>query len=172
MPFLDTLHAYFDAERSFGLFFIAPAGLALLCVAAMSWITQSGGFRWGLSLRTLAFGLLMLAGGVSLGLRTPGQVGALLSLYEASPASLLAEELPRMERVNANWPILLGVWTTMVLGGLGLRFGLHRDWAEGLGIALVLLGGVGLVIDSVSERRAEPYTAALEELAQAQREAN
>ncbi|MCB9791143.1 MAG: hypothetical protein H6741_00290 [Alphaproteobacteria bacterium] len=166
MPFLDVLHAYFDAEQRFGLLFIAPAGLAFIGVAAYTWLAEQGGFRWGLALPLGLFGLAILAVGVGLALRTPGQVEALVSAYQASPAAFLADELPRMDRVNANWTPLLATWTVLTLAGLGLRFGLHRDWAEGLGAALVLIGGLGIVVDSLSERRARPYTEALAAQAQ------
>ncbi len=78
---------------------------------------------------------------------------------------MLAEELPRMEKVNANWPIYIGMWTAMVLVGLGLRFGLEADWAHGVGPALILIGAMGFLIDGFAERRARPYTAALQALA-------
>ena len=45
---------------------------------------------------------------------------------------------------------------------LALRFGLRSDLAHGVGTALVFFAGVGLMIDGFAERRARPYTAALE----------
>lgn len=164
MAFLDVLHAYFDAERSFSLFFITPVGAALLLGAAYVWQSQTGGFRWGMLIPLVLFGLLLLAVGLGVGLRTPGQIDGLVAAYEASPAAFLADEVPRMAQVNRNWPIFLGTWIVLIVVGLGLRFGLRADWAHGLGPVLVLVGGLGVVIDTLSERRAAPYTAALEQL--------
>ena len=70
-----------------------------------------------------------------------------------------------MEKVNANWPMYIGMWTALVLAGLGLRFGLKADWAHGVGPALILIGAVGFLIDGFAERRARPYTESLEALA-------
>jgi lipoprotein signal peptidase len=70
-----------------------------------------------------------------------------------------------MKKVNDNWPIYLSTWTVLVLVGLGLRFGLKADWAHGLGPALILVGAIGFLIDGFAERRAQPYTDALETLA-------
>lgn len=81
--------------------------------------------------------------------------------YAQSPAALLAIEVPRMARVNANWPVLLATWCGLLGLGLALRFGVRRAWAEGLGTALVLVGALGVLIDTVSARRARPYTEAL-----------
>ena len=78
---------------------------------------------------------------------------------------MVAEELPRMRKVNANWPRLVATWATLVVVGLGLRFGLRADWAHGLGPALLLMGAVGFLVDGFAERRARPYTVALETLA-------
>ena len=49
--------------------------------------------------------------------------------------------------------------------GLGLRFGLKADWAHGVGPAIILIGAMGFLIDGFAERRARPYTQALELLA-------
>ena len=68
----------------------------------------------------------------------------------------------RGERIEALYFIM---WTTLVLVGLGLRFGLKSDWADGVGPAIVLIGAMGFLVDSFAERRARPYTQALEVLA-------
>ena len=78
---------------------------------------------------------------------------------------MLAEEMPRMNQVNANWPRLIATWAALVVIGLGLRFGLKADWAHGVGPALILVGAIGFLIDGFAERRAQPYTAALQQLA-------
>jgi len=78
---------------------------------------------------------------------------------------MVAEELPRMQKVNDNWPMYIGTWTTLVLVGLGLRFGLKADWAHGVGPAIILIAALGFLIDGFAERRARPYTEALEALA-------
>lgn len=49
--------------------------------------------------------------------------------------------------------------------GFALIYALRREWSTGLGVALVLASGIGLAVDSVAERRAHPYVAALEQLA-------
>ena len=93
------------------------------------------------------------------------QVEAIESELQREPGAMLANERPRMQKVNANWPIYIEMWTSMLLVGLGLRCGLKADWAHGVGPALILIGGMGFLIDGFAERRARPYTAALEALA-------
>jgi hypothetical protein len=42
---------------------------------------------------------------------------------------------------------------------------LKADWAHGVGPAIILIGAMGFLIDGFAERRARPYTEALEALA-------
>jgi hypothetical protein len=164
MPFLEIMQEYFRGERAEALWFIVPVGVASLAFATVVFRTQRDGFMWGVGTPFVVLGLVMLVVGMSVGLRTAGQVDGLTTLYQRDVAGLVAQELPRMEQVNRAWPIYLGTWVTFLVLGVGLRFGLHADWAQGLGIALAFFGGVGLMIDGFAERRARPYTAALEQL--------
>lgn len=104
--------------------------------------------------------------GIFIGGRTPTQVTALERAYGEDPVAMVAEELPRMEKVNANWPKLMAAWAAFTLIGLAIRFGLEADWAHGLGPALIFLSAVGFLVDGFAERRAVPYTKALKTLAQ------
>jgi hypothetical protein len=109
-------------------------------------------------------GLALLVTGAVVGLRTPGQVEHLTGLYEADKAAFIAEEVPRMEQVNANWPRYVTMYVVFLVVGAALRFAVHKDWALSAGTALILFAAIGLFIDGFAERRAEPYTQALEEL--------
>jgi hypothetical protein len=113
---------------------------------------------------------VMLIVGGAVALRTPQQVTDLTALYQSSPATFASQEVARMAKVNAWWPVYLTTWVVFILVGLSLRFIVARwldrgDWAMGLGIALCFFGGAGLVIDGFAERRAHPYTNALLALA-------
>ena len=78
----------------------------------------------------------------------------LVSLHEAEQA--------RMARVNQAWPKYLVIWGLMAVVGLLLRFATASDFWQGLGIALVFFGGVGLMVDGFAERRTHPYVDALQ----------
>ena len=85
--------------------------------------------------------------------------------FQSEPGAMVAEELSRMQKINDSWSIYIATWTTLVLIGFGLRFGLKADWAHGVGPAIILIGASGFLIDGFAERRARPYTEALEVLA-------
>ncbi len=167
MQFLDVMHTYFRGERLEALYFIVPVGLLLIAFAGVTLKAERGGFAWGLAIPLVLFGLVALATGLGVGLRTPAQVADIEAAYAADPSAMVAEELPRMEVVNANWPRYIAGYVVLVLLGLGLRFGLKADWAHGVGPALILIGALGFLIDGFAERRAVPYTEALEQIAAA-----
>ena len=165
MSFLEIMHAYFRGERIEALYFIVPTGLAMLALAAVALRAERGGFAWGLAVPLALCGVLLIGVGAAVGFRAAGQTTAIESGFQNDPVAMLSEELPRMQKVNENWPVYVGIWTTLVIAGLALRFGLKADWAHGLGPALILIGAVGFLIDGFAERRARPYTEALEVLA-------
>ena len=164
MPFLDVMHAYFRGERIESLYFIVPIGVAMVAFAAVTLRAERGGFAWGLAVPLVLFGLFAIGIGAAVGLRTNGQVAALEAGFQSDPGAMVAEELPRMHKVNRNWPVYIGMWTALVLIGLGLRFGWKAGWAHGVGPAFILIGAMGFLIDGFAERRARPYTEALEAL--------
>lgn len=162
MPFLDVMHAYFRGERIEALYFIVPIGVVMVAFAAVTLRAERGGFAWGLAVPLVLFGLFAIGIGAAVGLRTTGQVAAIDAGFQSDPGAMVAEELPRMRKVNDNWPIYIGMWTALTLVGLGLRFGLKVEWAHGVGPAIILIGALGFLIDGFAERRARPYTEALE----------
>jgi hypothetical protein len=165
MPFLDVLHAYFRGERIEALYFIVPIGLTMVAFAAVTLRAERGGFAWGLAVPLLLFGVFAIGIGAAVGLRATGQVAAIEAGFQSDPGAMVADEFPRMQKVNDNWPIYIALYTALVLVGLGLRFGPKADWAHGVGPAIILIGALGFLIDGFAERRARPYTEALEVLA-------
>jgi hypothetical protein len=107
-------------------------------------------------------GLVMAVVGGVVGFRSPGQVATLQAAVAADPGPALSEERARMEKVNRAWPVYLVAWGVFGVAGLALRFGTRGDFTQGLGVALVFFCGACLLVDGFAERRARPYTAALE----------
>jgi len=162
MTFLEQLQHYFQGERIAALAFMVPVGVFLFVLAGAAMKSEGGVFGVGIAVPLVVFGLFSGGVGLGIGLRTSAQVAALEAELATSPRTMLGKELPRMRKVNGNWPILVAVWAVFVVVGMGLRFGVKADWAQGVGPALVLAGALGLLIDGFAERRARPYTAALE----------
>lgn len=161
MTFIDILHEYFRGERQIGVT-LAVVGVGL--VAGAVWVirTQTGSFVWGLAGPLVIVGLAFGGGGAFLAIRTDKQVAALEAQMEKDASVVYATELPRMAKVNANWPRIKIAWTVSIVIALGLLMAVDRDWAKGLGLALLAICTILFFTDVFAERRAIIYTRALE----------
>lgn len=163
MKLLEAITTYFMGEKIEALVFILPLGLLSLVFGGWLLSESAGGpFARGVALPFLVMGLVMGVVGGVVGFRTPAQVASLAAAVEVAPEPALRAERARMEKVNRAWPLYLAAWAAFGVAGLALRFGTRGDFTQGLGIALVFFCGVCLLIDGFAERRARPYTAALE----------
>jgi hypothetical protein len=165
MGLLEVMRGYFDGEKTTGIAF-AIYGAVLLAVTFYLWRTQQGGFMWGIVVPLGIVGLGALVGGSVLAVKTGPQVDALASLFADDPVAFVAQELPRMQKVNANWPRLKLVWTIVIGLSLVVIWTVHKEWATGLALALLVAATSLMVLDVFAERRAKVYTAAIEVLVQ------
>lgn len=164
MSFVEILQEYFRGERQTGIA-LAVAGVGLLGGAFWVLRTQSGAFAWALLVPLALAGLAFAGGGAALAVRSDRQITELAARYEKDPGALVAEEVPRMAKVNANWPRVKAVWTVVILVSLVLLMAVRREWASGLGLALLLVSTILFFTDVFASRRAEPYTGALKRAA-------
>jgi hypothetical protein len=169
MELTAAIATYFQGEKLEALVFILPVGLLALVFGGWMLAEGEGGFTRGLAIPFLAMWLVMAVVGGVVGYRTPAQVATLRAELEASPGPALAAERARMEKVNRAWPMYLAVWGLFGAGGLALRFGTRGDFTQGLGVGLVFFAGTCLLVDGFAERRARPYTAALDAASSAAR---
>lgn len=162
MKLLEAMVTYFHGEKTEALVFILPIGLLSLVFGGWLVSDNPGGFARGVAIPFLVMGLVMSVVGGVVGYRAPSQVATLQVSVAPSPQPALEAERARMEKVNRAWPVYLVAWAAFGVVGLALRFATRGDFTQGLGIALVFFSGVGLLVDGFAERRARPYTEALE----------
>jgi hypothetical protein len=155
----DALQTYFAAERLTGAI-LAIYGVVILGAAAYLHHTHTGAFMWGLVVPLGLLGLGAVVGGSVLAIKTGPQLDALIAL--ATP-ELLAQELPRMQKVNANWVWLKSTWTVLIAASLVVLWTVKRDGANGVALAFLVAASSAMVLDVFAERRARVYTAALEQ---------
>jgi hypothetical protein len=163
MKLLEAMATYFLGEKIEALVFILPLGLVSLVVGAWLWSDGAANpFSRGVAVPFVVMGLLLGVVGSGVGFRTSAQVATLSAAVEASPETALRQEQARMHAVNRAWPVYLAAWAAFGVVGFALRFATRGDFTQGLGIALVFFSGVGLLVDGFAERRARPYTAAVD----------
>lgn len=160
MSLVDVMQEYFRGEKQAGIA-LAVLGVGVLAGAAWVWRTQSGEFgtwlRWGLAV----FGLLALVGGAGLSIKTGPQVADLLARVSGDRPAVVAEEVARMAKVNANWPRLELAWAVIAAIAFVLILVVRREWSEALGLSLLLAVVTLTFTDVFGARRAVTYTDAL-----------
>ncbi|MCA9694433.1 MAG: hypothetical protein R3A51_22970 [Nannocystaceae bacterium] len=161
---LEFLIEYFRGERLTGLVLV-PLGLLALGFSLYLWRAHAGAFMWGMVAPLVLVGLGFSLGGVGLAIKSTRDIDRLRALYQESPTQLVEVERPRMARVNANWPRLKRTWAVIIIASLGLLFFVEVAWVEGAALVLLLVAGGLMTLDTLAERRAEVYTAGLEQLA-------
>jgi len=160
MDIADALQTYFAAERLTGIVF-AIYGVVLFGLAAFLYHAHTGQFMWSIVVPLGLIGLLAAGGGGWIAAKTGPQ---LATLKAATAADLLATELPRMVKVNANWIRLEITWTVIIVGSLAMLWLGKREWTTGLSLALLIAATSAMVLDVLAERRAKVYTTALERM--------
>lgn len=162
MNIVDVMTEYFRGEKLEALVFILPLGLASMVFGIWLLTDAKEAFFRGVAGPFLVLGLALTITGATVGFRTPAQVERLSAAFVAQPEQTRVEENARMAKVNNAWSTYLTTWASFAVVGLVLRFVLKNELGRGIGTALVFFAGVGLLIDGFAERRAHPYTRALE----------
>jgi hypothetical protein len=165
MAFIEIMHTYFRGEKLEALWFILPIGIFLVIFGAVALKAERGGFAWGVAIPCLIFGLILIGTGIGVGSRTNRQIFNIEQGFHEDSAAMVQKELPRMKKVNANFKLTFIVLGALTAVDLGVHYLGGPDWGRGLGAALILISAIGLLVDGFAERRAEPYTAALEQIA-------
>ncbi|MCL1621611.1 hypothetical protein [Ralstonia pseudosolanacearum] len=164
MSFIEIMHAYFRGEKTEAICFIGVTGILLVIFGMAALKAERGGYAWGVTVPSILFGLVLIGVGAGVGLRTDRQVAEIERSFHESPLALVKKELPRMQRVNANFRVTFYALGVLVAVGLLIHYMCGAELGRGLGSTLILLGAIGLLIDGFAERRAEPYTMALTRL--------
>jgi uncharacterized membrane protein YfcA len=155
-----ALVEYFRAEKAGSLLLLAWGFCGLLAGGFM--LSNLEGEVWkGAAAPVLALAAIhMLVGGVVL-IRTAPQVGKLLSQLRTTPRAMLDEELPRIEKVLANFEkykmaesLLFFLGFAFLLGGAFAGLG---DYMLGAGLGSCLQAGFTLAFDLFASLRAGLY---------------
>jgi hypothetical protein len=156
---------YFDGEKAEGWVF---AGVGAGTIGAGAALFAAGDARRrGVAYPLAAVGLVELAAGVVLLLRTNSQVHDLQLQLSQSPAAFRDAELARMKKVEREF-----VWlelTELALTVVGLGLATYGGFAQealvtGVGTGLAAQSAVMLTFDHFAAERASRYTRALEAL--------
>lgn len=154
---------YFARERAESVVFLAAAAAS---GALAGWLVAVGSpyraMAWPLGL----IGLVQLAVGATIFLRTPGQAARLAERLTSAPTAYKAEETARMRRVQRSFVLYKRVEIGLL--ALGLAFASIEGYGRmlySIGMGLMLEAGLMLALDLVAERRGQRYLDSVEALA-------
>jgi multisubunit Na+/H+ antiporter MnhG subunit len=157
MGFLEAVDVYFRGEKQVGAALI-PVGIVVLGLGIYFWRWYGGGLGKGVGVPFAVVGLLAAFGGGFLIKTVSARQVRLTEAYADQSDEPVRAEQVRMNKVNANWPVLKATWAGLIVAALGVLLWVKRDWATGLALALICVCALALVIDTFAERRAEIYT--------------
>jgi predicted membrane channel-forming protein YqfA (hemolysin III family) len=162
----QDIERYFIAEKQESLIFIIIGGLAIV-LALVAWFYGKASFFRGAAIPLLIVGLIQGIVGYTVYKRSDDDRVRNVYAYDMNPGQLKSDELPRMEKVNKNFDIYFGIEVALAVLGVVLVIYFRRKPAQlfwyGFGVALAIQALVMLTADYFAEKRADKYTAGIEE---------
>ncbi|MFV0678531.1 hypothetical protein [Variovorax sp. tm] len=159
---MNSIEAYFGAERTGGLVFVLCGALA---IGVSAWGWRHGAFWRGAAWPLVLIALLQLGVGGMVWWRSPQDLERVRHVVTAEPSRLTSEEIPRMQRVVDDFVRNRWIEIALVVAGvLAVFFASPNTASQGAGAALAIQSGVVLVLDSIAKHRADDYLAWLRSL--------
>jgi len=159
----EAMLTYFHAEKQEALLFLL-AGAGALVVSGLL-LRGDGPWRsmaWPLT----AVAVIQVVVGLTVFLRTDGQVAGLAAKLAGDPEAYRAEELARMARVLWAFRLYGGIELLLIAGGVALTaFFPGRQSLYAIGVGLLIQASLMLVLDLFAAQRGRVYVDAVARLA-------
>ncbi len=156
---------YFSEEKISNLIVIIT-GITSLAFALIFLLIIKYSFFKGMAIPLLFFGILQIAVGSTVYMRTTKDVFKIEQDFNQDPEKTKLSELSRTETVINNFHLYQCIEIVLIIIGLILYIKFHRSsltfW-KGLGLGLLIQAGITLTIDTVAEKRVEQYVHYLNE---------
>jgi DMSO reductase anchor subunit len=164
--FIEQLQHYFREEKIESAVFIG-IGIISIGFALYFLLLLKEKFYVGMAYPLIAIALIQIVVGSTVYFRTDNQVKNLTEQVKTNPNQYIAEELPRMEKVNKSFDLYKIIEIVLLVIGLVLIFVFRQSnltWF-GIGVGLVVQCVLMLGADLIAENRADVYTKQIQELA-------
>jgi hypothetical protein len=153
--------SYFFAEKWEGLVFVL---VGVLAVGLTAWLWR-GPYR-GMGVPLVLVALIQIGVGGTVFLRSDAQLAQLEAQLDTAPLALREREVPRMEKVMANFRVYKIIELCIFALGVALTFAFpNRDFVYAAGIGCIAQGAFMLVLDLFAEHRGAAYLEAVRSLA-------
>jgi hypothetical protein len=158
-----AMHLYFEGEKREAWAFGAGGILTVGGGTAM-FFAQDDFYR-GAAYPLVIVGVIQLATGIVLRLRTDAQIAALDARLDAGKRAFRDVEQPRMEKVRTEFRLLAGIELALLAAGLGLAtYGAAQGdhTLAGIGTGLAVQSAAMFTFDMHASARADAYSAAID----------
>lgn len=152
---MNTVTAYFNAERAESLLFIAVGAIAL-AFSAWCMVVHRKPFFLGMATTLALVAVLQLVVGVTIFQRSPEDTVRVQQMLQSAPDRVQAEEVPRMRVVMNNFKIYLGVeLALLILILIVMVLAAQGSFLRGAAVGLALQALFTAVLDLTATRRGD-----------------
>ncbi|MEO5941883.1 MAG: hypothetical protein ABIP30_02895 [Ferruginibacter sp.] len=155
------IERYFIAEKSGSLLFII-LGITAICLAIVFFFFIKANWYKGAAIPFLIFGIIQLAAGYTVYKSSDKNRLQNVYSYDMNPSAIKTKELPRMEKVNSTFKVLLYAEVFLIIAGLAIFFYFKNDPSKtfwvGFCLALAIEALICFGADAVAHSRARQYS--------------
>ena len=154
---MDTISAYFDAERTESIVFIVVGALAMVAAAICVFSLRKPLFT-GMALTLTVVAALQLIVGLTIYQRSPHDTMHVHEMLKSTPQRIQSEEVPRMQVVMRNFRIYLAVEVALLLISLAaLVVASENPFLRGAAIGMAIQAALTAVLDLIATERGAAY---------------
>jgi hypothetical protein len=151
----QELLRYFEAEKQESLLFV---GVGVLAIGVSLYLLVTAHAYRGMSYPLIAVGLIQIAVGGAVFLRTDAQIADLTTQLAREPLAYKAAEQARMKKISASFELYKGIEIALLAAGIVLTYLFARRLSlYGVGVGLILQASLMLILDLFAEQRADRY---------------
>jgi hypothetical protein len=154
---METIAAYFSAERDESMLFMAVGALALAASAYFLLVLRKPFFN-GMAITLSVVAALQIIVGITIYQRSPLDTARVQQMVQSAPQKIKSEEVPRMLKVILNFKIYLGVeLSLLVLSIVVLLVSSPGTIIRGAAMGLAIQAVFTAVLDLAAMRRGDAY---------------
>lgn len=160
---MEQVEKYFNAEIVESLFFVLAGIIALLISFYFIFILKKP-FLKGISYAITAIAFIQISVGLTVYVRSPGDIERVKQLIQSDNPKIQSEEIPRMLIVMKNFNLYKYIEIALIIAGFALLFLFKNDLLKGIGLGLVVQASLMLLLDFIAAARGDVYLKFLQSL--------
>jgi len=154
---MNAIVNYFNGEKWESYLFLLM-GILTISISLYLLFVLKTSFWKGVAIPFILLGVLEFVVGYTIVNRSPKDILRVENFINSEPQKIQSEEIPRMEKVMANFKVFrIGEIILIALGILMMYSTMEDTFWRGLGLGLFIQAGSVLALDFFAERRGHVY---------------